>query len=300
MKRYKRVVVCIDRLEHDAPMVEYTGGRSRVAESQDVFFVHVSDDSRPEAPTAAPITTEVLQSFVQQHFVGHGKENLHCEVIQGSPLLETLRFAHDKDVDLIIMGRGFGKKGDGDNEAVLPRRITRKATCSVLVLPEEYKPQADEIVVPVRDSECSAKAVEVACDIASVTGARVIALNIYHVGPSRTGLAPEEREAKIAAAAGREVERVLSRAHTHGVDVVRKCVQDVRGSPVPAILEVLGSGAAKAVVIGARGRSGAAGVLLGNVTEQLIRQSPSPVLAVKKKGECLGVLQALLALACEG
>ena len=47
-------------------------------------------------------------------------------------------------------------------------------------------------------------------------------------------------------------------------------------------------------MIGARGRTGAAGVLLGTVTEQLIRKSPSPVLAVKKKGECLGVLRALL------
>ncbi|UCE62029.1 MAG: universal stress protein, partial [Phycisphaerales bacterium] len=70
-----------------------------------------------------------------------------------------------------------------------------------------------------------------------------------------------------------------------------------RGKPVPVILEELGSGQGRAVVIGARGRTGAAGVLLGTVTEQLIRRSPSPVLAVKKKGECLGVLRALLAIA---
>ena len=50
-------------------------------------------------------------------------------------------------------------------------------------------------------------------------------------------------------------------------------------------------------MIGARGRTGTAGVLLGTVTEQLIRKSPSPVLAVKKKGECLGVLRALLVIA---
>jgi nucleotide-binding universal stress UspA family protein len=47
------------------------------------------------------------------------------------------------------------------------------------------------------------------------------------------------------------------------------------------------------IVIGARGRTGAAGILLGTVTEQLIRVSPVPVLAIKNKGECIGVLRAL-------
>ncbi len=66
---------------------------------------------------------------------------------------------------------------------------------------------------------------------------------------------------------------------------------------MPIILSILGDGRGKAVVIGARGRTGAAGVLLGTVTEQLIRQSPAPVLAVKKKGECIGLLRALLTMA---
>ena len=43
--------------------------------------------------------------------------------------------------------------------------------------------------------------------------------------------------------------------------------------------------------------TGAAGVLLGTLTEQLIRESPSPVLAVKKKGECVGLLRVMLIIA---
>ena len=309
MKRYKRILVCVDRPERDVRLLEYAGGRSRVAESEKVYFLHVAEDRPPTADEpatepAAPeaISRETLERLVADHFSGHGQEELHCEVVRGSPLLETLRFAHDSDVDLILMDRRFGRKGDLEDEAVLPRRIARKATCSVLVLPEEYQLQADEIIVPVRDSECSVNALELACDIASATGAAVTALNIFHVtaGYSRVGSSLEEHQALIAAAAEREVARLLKRVDTHGVQVACKCAPDVRGNPVPAILDVLGSGAAKAIVIGARGRTGAAGVLLGSVTEQLIRESPSPVLAVKKKGECLGILRALIALASEG
>ena len=104
----------------------------------------------------------------------------------------------------------------------------------------------------------------------------------------------------LEAAALRECARVIKRANTHGVNVKCKCIADLHRKPVQIILEALGSGLGQEVVIGARGRTGAAGVLLGTVTEQLIRQSPSPVLAVKKKGEYLGVLRALLIVVGDG
>ena len=207
-----------------------------------------------------------------------------------------LRYAHEKDIDLIMLGRRHGRQREPGDTALLARRLSRKATCSVLVLPEEYRSQADRLVVPVRDSECSAGALEVACGIAASTGAAVTALNIYRVGPgyARTGVTLEEHQALLEEAAERECASLLEKTDTHGRTVECKCVPDLQGDPVPIILEMLGDGLGQAVVIGARGRTGAAGVLLGTVTEQLIRKSPSPVLAVKKKGECLGLLRALL------
>jgi nucleotide-binding universal stress UspA family protein len=71
------------------------------------------------------------------------------------------------------------------------------------------------------------------------------------------------------------------------------CLPDHRLDPVKVILERCKKTSCDLIVIGARGRTGAAGILLGTVTEQLIRVSPVPVLAIKKKGECIGVLRAL-------
>jgi len=50
------------------------------------------------------------------------------------------------------------------------------------------------------------------------------------------------------------------------------------------------------VVIGARGRRAAAGVLLGSVAEHLIHTTTIPLLAVKKKGTGMSILDALLEL----
>lgn len=49
------------------------------------------------------------------------------------------------------------------------------------------------------------------------------------------------------------------------------------------------------IVIGAKGRSLAASVLLGSVNEKLIETTHVPILAVKKKGSGMGFLEALLA-----
>jgi nucleotide-binding universal stress UspA family protein len=304
MKRYKRILVCVDCLQRDRHVVEYVGGRSLLAESAEIHFLHVAEP-KAAADTAGPadqppgITTESLQSMATECFKGHGGENLVFQVTTGTPLLEVLRYAHDKDIDVIAMGRSFGRRSEMDDEALLPRRITGKSTCSVIVLPEHYELQAREIIVPVRYSECSVNALEVACGIASVTSATVTALNVFHVGAgySKAGKSLEEHLALLDAAAHRECDRILSETDTHGVNVSCRCEPDLHGKPAPVILEVVGDGLGKAVIIGARGRSGAAGVLLGSVTEQLIRSCPTPVLAVKKKGECIGILRALLAIA---
>ena len=215
--------------------------------------------------------------------------------------MEMLRMAHDKDVDLIVIGRHYGRIHEADDEALLARRLTRKATCSVLVLPEEHQSTKGPILVPVRDSECSANALDTACGIGRMTNATVVALNVFqvHTGYSRVGTTLEEHQALLETAAEHEHDLLLKRIGCSRAEVQCQCAADLHGKPVPIILEAVTDLAADMVVIGARGRTGAAGVLLGTVTEQLIRESPVPVLAVKKKGECLGILRALLALAWE-
>ena len=133
MKRFKRVVVCIDRPDQDYPMVVYAGGRSRLAMAEEVHFLHVTSEVRPDttegsegASEGARLTRETLEALVAENFKGHGEEKLVCAVLCGSPLIEVLRFAHEKDIDLIILGRHYGRAGYADDEALLARRITRQ------------------------------------------------------------------------------------------------------------------------------------------------------------------------------
>ena len=309
MKRYQRIQVCIDCPERDGHMLAYVRAIAPLAEPKEIHLVHVAEGTAPtsdepaeEAPPVPEVTEDSLAALADEHFRDVQAHECHCAVIEGSPLLEYLRFAYEKDIDLMVIGRHFGEASEADGEALMARRITRKATCTVLVLPEDCRAKVDTILVPLRDSECSANALDVACAIARAANVATVAYNVYQVpsGYMRVGTMLEEHTALLEAAAERECVRVLKRVDTQSVEVQRRCTADLHGKPVPLILEAIQDVSADLIVIGARGRTGAAGVLLGTITEQLIRESPVPVLAVKKKGECLGILRALLMLAGEG
>ena len=307
MKRYQRILICIDQPERDYRMLGYAGAICRVAETKEVHLLHVEQvvAELPAGPAMgeqagrAKTTPQTLRDLAGEHLKGHGQEKVAGLVVAGSPLVEILRYALDKDIDLIVIGRRSGGGKETTHEATLARRITQKATCSVMVLPEAAEIKADKVLAPVRDSECSANALEVACRVAAIKGGTVCCLNVFHIGSgyASVGSTLEEHTALMEEWAQREYEQLLARIDTGGVNVAAKCVPDLYAAPVPIILDEIEKEQADLVVIGARGRTGAAGVLLGAVTEQLIRQSAVPVLAVKKKGECIGVLRALLTLA---
>jgi nucleotide-binding universal stress UspA family protein len=64
--------------------------------------------------------------------------------------------------------------------------------------------------------------------------------------------------------------------------------------PEEKIISYVNQHAADLLVMGARGRAGGAAILLGSVTEQVIRKVSVPLLAVKKKGAGLDLLEAIL------
>ncbi|MHC4675381.1 MAG: universal stress protein, partial [Planctomycetota bacterium] len=185
MKRYQRIMVCIENQDRDHRMLGYVGAISRAAETKEVHLVHVKigqEKLPPELPGQIDtVTVESLKALAQQHLAGSGNEKVICELLSGAPLIELLRYAHDKDIDLTVIGRRAGGGKDTEHEAILARRITRKATCSVLVLPEDAQPKVDKILVPVRNSECSANALEMACRFGECMNANISALNIFEV-----------------------------------------------------------------------------------------------------------------------
>lgn len=316
MKECRSILACIDDFDRDAKMLAYIENIVRRTNIKEVHLIYASenlwrpsysdhsmlaesrlDSGIPPMPDS-PLDEqqERVQYLAQSAFDLQRGYTVETHIVYGAPLYEILDHALTYNVDLVVMRQTFGEMSEKGSKALLPRRIARRATCSVLTVPDNFTYKTTNILIPVRDSECTQNALIAACNIAEATGGMLEALNIYQVSskyahnsvPLSIHLENTENIAK------EETQNLLNRTTIGNVEVRPHFMPDFNSDPVTVIQRRAKENGANMLVIGARGRTGAAGILLGTVTEQLIQQADIPVLAVKTKGESIGVVKALL------
>jgi len=218
---------------------------------------------------------------------------VECTVIGGNPLTEMLRMVKAKQVDLLVVGAGNGfNAGSG-----LSWRLARKAPCSVLAVPNGAPPRITRILVAIDFSEHAAEAMSTAIGLAVAAGlSDLLSLHLYRVpsGYARLGHTYEEFAEIMRRNAEEAHGRFMAQFDLQGLSVLPKFV--LSDDPCDAIWKAIEDERADLAVVGARGRTAAAAVLMGSVTEGLLSRLRVPLLAVKNKGPGMTALDALLAL----
>ena len=143
----------------------------------------------------------------------------------------------------------------------------------------------EKILVPVDFSEHSARALEMAIDLAKAFGARIDLLHCYQIQPlsiSPYGIVlPEDFDREVREGAERRVDEWRGKVMLEGVEV------GVRLSsrfPSLEISETASEIGADLIVMGTRGLTGIKHALLGSVAERTLRLAPCPVLTVRDGG----------------
>lgn len=302
MYRYKNLLVGLNLSDQDIAAIRYAAMVSQMARSEKIYFIHVAanleipEDVRAEYPDllepADELARKQMEEMVNRGFHGHhGTEKVY-EVAEGAPLAMLLEWSRQNDIDLILMGR---KQDCGENSK-LAAKLVRKAPCSVFIIPAGSAAKIGKILVPVDFSENSADAMETAIAFASASSARLACLHVYQVptGYHKTGKTYEEFAAIMKGHAEKDYRNFISTLNLRGRDVLP--IFELENKPWKAIKAAAQKEQADLLVMGSRGRSAAAAVLLGSVTERLIRTTEMPLLAVKKKGANLSLLEAILKL----
>lgn len=176
---------------------------------------------------------------------------------------------------LVVVGsRHLSRRRELFSSASVALPLTAHAPCPVAVVPEpEHITQEPAyFVVGVDGSPHAAAAVDMAFEEASLRGALLRALYVWH--PPLLGSLDED------AAVG-ECRRVLSetvagRTATH--PDVELHHEVVRGHPVQVLTEA--SEHALGLVVGTRGRGGFTGTLLGSVSQGVLHHARCPVITV--------------------
>jgi nucleotide-binding universal stress UspA family protein len=150
----------------------------------------------------------------------------------------------------------------------------------------------DNILVPTDGSKTAENAVDQAIDVAAKYGATVHALYVIDVDATSYSLGTEQvdrlRQGKldemteVKEAAEEATGYVAQVAADHDVPVE----EHVRaGEPARAIRKFVEENDIDLVVMGSHGRSGLKRVVLGSVTEKVLRRTRLPVLVVDVRGE---------------
>jgi nucleotide-binding universal stress UspA family protein len=154
----------------------------------------------------------------------------------------------------------------------------RHAAVPVVVYREPQNPDSGRIVVGADGSEAGNRALEFACEMARLTGDKVVALRAWDpapVVPDRFGYQPPGPDTIDQADAA------LGRA----VDAQRSAHPDIaiegelfHGAPERGLVDA--SNSASLVVVGSRGHNAIGEVLVGSVSKTVLHKAHSPVAVV--------------------
>jgi nucleotide-binding universal stress UspA family protein len=146
------------------------------------------------------------------------------------------------------------------------------------------------ILVPHDFSSSANHALAVARDEAKAHGSKILVLHVIEL-PTQLGvdsmLMPETTGAPISVK-----DYAVRQAEAHLTDLAQRLAKDgaaitsfIRiGKPTDEILKFASENAVDLLIMGTHGRTGLAHMLLGSVTERIIRTSTAPVLTIRQPG----------------
>lgn len=206
-------------------------------------------------------------------------------VRSGPPEYVLSALVEGRDVDLFIMGRVKATGGKA-RWGSASRKLLRLTTCSALILPAGSTLDLSHVVVGLDFSHAATSALAVACRIADKVTA------VYQYNPRigvRAGLHIDEFRSTVLAKAQKHLDDDVLPLIDN--DIVPDLVVHAGGKVASVLLQ---HAKGRTIVLGARGLTPLAAMLLGSSADRVAGRSNEPVLVVRQKGSVMGVVKRLM------
>ena len=263
--------------------------------------LHVLSVREPEAVDADGSQSRPLsQDALTRLLMDDGEPPQHVDldtlsVVQeqrkGDSAPETIvSYADEHDMDLVVVGthgrRGLRRLLIGS----VAEEVLRTAPCPVLTVRDEDDSTpawvVRNILVPIDFSDASLNALRHAKELALTHGAQITLLHAVEevVYPSAYGIEPANLPGPQVI--DRVEENLADLAQTE-IGYEHVVVQANLGYAPSTILDYTQEHEVDLITIATHGRSGLERMLLGSVTERVVRRAPAPAFVVKSFGKSL-------------
>ena len=212
-----------------------------------------------------------------------GSVPVKTRVEVGAPAESILRIGRETGADMLVVGT-HGRKGVARLFlGSIAESLAKSAPVPVAVVRtfDQTAGEMGPLLVPTDFSEGAAHAARAAAVLARKLGARLVLL---HVLPEVVPPKGEDDPAVVRRETDRlrreAAAKLRSAADALGLDRGQMEVSLVTGVDVAEIVHVAKAIRASCIVMGTRGLTGLPRILLGSVTDQVLRQAPCPVLVI--------------------
>jgi nucleotide-binding universal stress UspA family protein len=301
MYRFNKLLIAVDFASTDHSLLEYAANIARKSNASQVNIIHTTENFEipEEIKKKYPSIVEPLDEYArkrmtelaEQFFTAKANINIHVEVVEGEPVNSLLQYIKLNDIDLVFVG----KTGSGVEQDTLGEKLARKAPCSVMIIPDGTHKLYKNIAAACDFSNHSIDALDVTHAFTESAGLKTFTcLHVYDVptGYYKTGKSYEQFAEIMENNATHQFIAMMKLLDMKDVNPDLELVLNKK--PARAIAEYVQKSGIDLLVMGARGRARGADILLGSITEQIIQSVNIPVLAVKKKGAGMDLLDVIL------
>ncbi len=291
MYAIQKLLISLDMSAMDDCLIPYSLKVASITEVEEVIFMHVLKDKSSQAKKKKAAIEHKIESFTHSL---HSNTKIRIELLKGDPLNEMMNLAKKEEIDLLVVGRKNIVEGTGETS----RKLSRRALCSILRVPENAKPEFKKILIPIDFSEYSQLALTRALEFAQKEkNVEIICLNIYELpkGYLQSGKTLDEFAEIMEENAKKRYQYFIRDFETKGVHIKAKFQLDKNNVKAKIISNIALVEGADLIMMGSRGRTNMAAALLGSTTEKLLLHNLTiPMLILKKKEQNLGFFNALL------
>ena len=301
----KKMIVCLDQSPLDQTLIAFAGAIAKVNQVKKIYFTNVIKNFGlpKEMLEEFPDLIEkmvgerrtAMENTVNKYLDPQKGLEVSFVVKEGNLSKKILKLAEEKSVDLILLGKKATLVGTG----VASQRMARRATCSLLLVPEDAKPKFTRLLVPSDFSEHSKTALEEGILWAKKQGLKteLFFQNVFTIpsGYYFTGKSLEEFTDQLKAHAAANFKKFIRKIDTKGIKITPIYTPDQDDNPIQEIVATALAQKADVILIGAKGNTASTALHIGSLAERLIQYNNRvPLLVSRPKWKNAGVLDYLL------
>lgn len=292
MKPFSRIMVSLDLTEMDAILLQFVCHFIKINPFiKDIYFFHVEKDFenickngngilQNKVPNDEQFRIQMCDE-VKKYLDSNVNINVHYQIVEGDTLKQLLHWSRIKFIDLIITGRKFSDH----RKKVFMEKLARKSECSILFVPENYRPGFSKILIPVDFSSRTDNVFEAVNMIKeNLPHAQFLCQHVVEVpsGYTRIGKTYEEFSTIMI---GHAKERWEKYKNEHDIDVLHPhpiFTVNENGSIAKSIIDFAHQQHVDMIMMGSKRQTGASVFFLGSVGEELVTRDKDILLLLVK------------------